>query len=82
MSLPSLDAVFFVDQPPEFEYRDGLFHLVTTVGQYRFERVMRPHVFMLALRRAAEAARKHRMGGAVVIPFEREDDSEDAAAAH
>jgi hypothetical protein len=82
MPFRSLEACFYVQEPPEIEYRDGMFHLTTVVGEYRFERVMRPHVFMLALRRAAEAARKHRMGGAVVIPFEREDDSEDAAATH
>jgi hypothetical protein len=78
--LPKLDASFFVDEPPEIDYRHGLFHITQTIGDYRFERVMRAHVFLLTLRRAAEAARKHRLGGAVVIPFERSD--EDAAAAH
>lgn len=66
--MPSIDGVFFTDEPPEFEYRDGLFHITQAIGNCRFERVMRPHVFMLTLRRAAEAASKH-YGTAEVIDF-------------
>ena len=81
--LNKLDACFFVDQPPDNEYVDGLFHIVQQIGEYRFERVMRPTVFLLSLRRSAEAARKHRLGGAAIIPFERPDDAaEETAASH
>jgi hypothetical protein len=77
---PAVEASFYVTEPPEIEYIDGMFHVTQTVGNYRFERVMRPHVFMLGLRRAAEAARKHRLGGADIIPFQRELD--EAANSH
>ena len=69
----TIEACFFVEQPPEFDYRDGLFHIVQTVGNYRFERVMAPHVFMRTLRRAAECARKHKFGGADIIPFRKDE---------
>lgn len=58
-----------VEEAPEIEYRNGLFHVIQRIGERRFERVMRPHIFLLGLRRAAEAARKHRFAGAEIIPF-------------
>jgi hypothetical protein len=79
--MPPSDACYYVTDPPEFDYIDGLFHIRQRLDGRIVERVMRPHVFLLALRRAAEVARAHRMGGAVVIPFAREDD-EEAAASH
>jgi hypothetical protein len=75
-----VEACFFIEQPPEFEYRNGLFHVTQTVGGYRFERVMRPHIFMLALRRAAECAKAHKFGGAEIIDFPGKD--EVVAAGH
>jgi hypothetical protein len=78
------EAVSYIVEPPEFEYRDGHFHIRQRFSESCvIERVMAPHVFMLSLRRAAEAAREHRLGGAVIIPFERpEDTGEETAAAH
>ena len=69
MSLPSFDACFYSEEPPQFDYRHGLFHITTQQGGIRIERVMRPHVFILGLRRAAECARKHVFGGAEIIDF-------------
>lgn len=68
------ESCFFVEEPPEFDFRSGLFHISQTVGGHRIERVMRPSVFMVALRKAAECARKHRFAGATVIPFERPEE--------
>lgn len=65
----TIEACFFVEEPPEFEYRNGMFHIVQVVGDYRFERAMAPSVFMLALRRAAECAREHKFGGADILDF-------------
>jgi hypothetical protein len=72
-----LDAVFFCEEPPEIEYRSGNFHVVQTIGQYRFERVIPPHTFLKALRRANAAVRAWQ-GGAEVISFPTPD-SEEAA---
>lgn len=69
-----IEACYFVDEPPEIDYRDGLFHIVQQIGGCRCERVMRPYVYMVSLRRAAEAARKHRFGSAEILPFRTEFD--------
>ena len=58
-----------VEDAPEIEYRNGLFHIIQRIGEHRLERVMRPHIFLLGLRRATMAARQHRFGGAEIIPF-------------
>jgi hypothetical protein len=80
MPLRSLEACFFIEEPPEFDYRDGLFHVRQTVGDMVFERVMRPHVFILSLKRAADAAGQHFRGGAEIIDLAKR--LEDRAAAH
>lgn len=64
-----LEACFYVDEAPEFEHRDGLFHITQTIGGYRFERVMRPHVFMQLINKAIECAREHHAGAAKIIDF-------------
>ena len=64
-----MGQVLFVEETPEFEYRNGLFHVVRRLGEERIERVMSPHVFMRALRKAAECAREHRFAGATILPF-------------
>jgi hypothetical protein len=64
--LPNLEAIFYIDQPPTFEFRNGLFHICQTVGNYRFERVMPPHVFMATVKAAVEAARLYRRADNVV----------------
>jgi hypothetical protein len=68
MPLRNLDAVVFVDEPPEFTYEHGLFHIRQQISETTFiERVMRPAVFMQTIARAVEAARKHRLGSAEII---------------
>lgn len=69
--MPALDPCYFVEEAPEFDYRGGLFHITQQIGNETFERVMSPHIFMVALRKAAEVAKKHRFGSAEVIDFER-----------
>lgn len=74
MPPKSPDACFYVTEPPEFDYREGLFHITVEVGGLRTERVCKPHVFMLGLRRAAECAKKHKFGGADILPFTRAEE--------
>lgn len=74
----ALDACFYIEEPPEIEYRRGLFHVTQIIGGHRVERVMHPYVFMVGLRRAAEAARKHKFGGAKIIPFTRDEEAASA----
>src|SRR5690348_3138279 len=79
-SMPfSLAASFFVEEPPEITYEHGLFHVRQTIGGYCFERVMQPKVFMLSLKRAADAAGQHFRGGAEIIDLAKK--LEDRAAA-
>jgi len=76
MSYRNLDAIMYVTEPPEIEYRHGLFFLRQRFSEtFTIERVMSPHVFMLGLRLAAEAAHKHKFGGAEIIRFPAEEDS-------
>lgn len=79
MPLPALDASFFVEEPPEFEFHDGLFHITTKIGGCRFERVMRPSVFFEAIAKAVDTSRKYRGRGAVVSIVPR--DKHQAASA-
>lgn len=74
MAPEQWEATFFVEEPPEFEYRDGLFRITQVVGSIRVERVMSPHVYMRAVRRAVECARQHKFGGAEVIEFPKQSD--------
>ena len=77
----NLDARFFVEEPPDIEYRDGLFFVCQTIGDYRFERVMRPGVYMAALKHAADVAGEHFKGGAEVISLAKRLE-ERAASGH
>ena len=70
----SLDACFFVDEIPDIIYEDGLFHIVQTVGNYRFERVMRPAIFFATIAKAVEVSRQHRLRSNVVSIVPRHDD--------
>ena len=75
--LHDFDAVLFISEPPEFDYIGGLFHIRQKVGaDCVIERVMRPHVYMQSVRRAVEAARKHRFGGAEIIDFPQGEEAE------
>jgi hypothetical protein len=53
-----LDACFYVDEPPDLEYRNGLFHITQQVGSYRFTRVMRPHTFLQTVRKFSAVAKQ------------------------
>jgi len=64
-----LDASFYVEEPPEVEYRDGLFFIVQMVGGYRFERVMRPATFARTVWKFEQALSQFR-GNAKVIPVD------------
>jgi hypothetical protein len=77
----SLDACFFVEEPPEIELRDGLFYLTTVIGNYRFERVMRPHTFARALWRGEQALSAFR-SGSNVVQFGPKAPPEEVAAGH
>jgi hypothetical protein len=77
----SLEAVFYVEDPPEIEFRDGLFHLATTIGGMRFERVMLPHVFAKSIWRGEQALRLFR-SGANVVELRAKVPDEDCPAAH
>jgi hypothetical protein len=80
--MPLPDVCYFISDPPEFEYRGGMFHVTQRFGDnLSIERVMSPHLFMLALKRAAECAKKHRFGGAEIIDFPANKD-EAASAGH
>lgn len=69
--MPDPDgACFYVTDPPDVDYIDGLFHVTRTIGGKRCEIVMRPHPFMVTLRRFAECASKHKFGGAEIIPVD------------
>lgn len=54
--MRNIDSIMFVEEPPEFEYRSGLFHIRQRVSpNCVLERVMRPHVMFRAFQRAAQA---------------------------
>ena len=70
MPLPNLEVAAFITEPPEFTYENGLFHIRQRYGaDCVIERVMPPNVFMLALKRAADAASLHFKSGAEVFSF-------------
>lgn len=70
MPFRSLNVAAFVEEPPEITYREGLFHVVQRYSDdCVIERVMSPAVFMLALKRAADAASLHFKSGAEVFSF-------------
>ena len=67
MSLRDLDAVFFVQQQPHVELRDGLFHVCYEIGKSaRLEVVLRPSIFLKALRAANIASDRFHEGASVV----------------
>jgi hypothetical protein len=78
---PQLDASFFVDEPPDIELRDGLFFIIQTVGNYRFERVMRPSTFARAVWRGEQALSAFR-SGSNVVEFKAKVPPEEIAAEH
>jgi hypothetical protein len=81
MPLSQLDAIFFVEEPPEIELRDGLFRLSTCIGGYRFERVMLPSTFARAVWRAEQALALFR-NGKNVVELKAKVPPEELAASH
>ena len=81
MPFRNFEMSAWIREPPEFTYESGLFHITQKYSDgLTIERVMSPHIFMLALRRAAECARLHKFGGAQIIDFPVQD--EESAASH
>lgn len=62
----SLEASFFVSEPPEISFVGGLFHVVENVGGERIERVYQPSTFARAIWRAEQALALFRHGANVV----------------
>jgi hypothetical protein len=62
----SLEISFFVSEPPEITYRDGLFFVAANIGGERIERVFTPHAFARAVWRAEQALALFRSGQNVV----------------
>jgi hypothetical protein len=78
--MPLPDVCYFISEPPQFEYRGGMFHVTQRFSDnLKIERVMSPHLFMLALRRAAECAKRHKFGGAQIIDFPKTEDEASTA---
>lgn len=63
------DAAYFVEDGPEFELRNGLFHIIYRSGEDRLEVVLPPSAFFRGLRRAAEAGRGFHFAAAEVVEF-------------
>lgn len=60
------DACFYVKEPPTYEFIDGMFHAHQAIGDYRFERVMSPHVFRRLVRAANEALALYEQGSNII----------------
>lgn len=78
----SLEAVFYVEEPPEIELRGGMFHVSQIIGGMRFERVMLPHVFAVSIWRAEQALALFRKGANVVELRAKAPDEDLPVAAH
>lgn len=76
-----IEACFFVTEPPDIQYRDGMFHIVQVIGNYRFERCMLPATFMQTVVRFVEAARQHRVKRGLLFDLPRLVEDEEAHAA-
>jgi hypothetical protein len=55
-SQHDFEGVFYVKRIPEIVFEDGMFHICHSIGTAKFEFVMRPNVFLRALRRSNELA--------------------------
>ena len=50
------DATIFIEQPPEIEFREGLFFVTDRIGELVIRRCFTPHTFMKMVRRGQKAA--------------------------
>lgn len=73
--MPFPDAVLFVEEPPVFFYRAGMFHIVQRLGETTIERAMQPNVFLKAFQRAAKCIQDSAASGADVLPFVAKDEA-------
>lgn len=62
----SSKASYLIEEPPEFELRDGLFYVRQTIGDETYERVMRPSTFARLVWRGEQALALFRSGANVV----------------
>jgi hypothetical protein len=69
MGLPL--PVPLIEEPPEFEFRNGIFYVVWNDGD---RKAYRPSTFFATLAAMAQAAREYRVGGAEVIPIKAPPD--------
>jgi hypothetical protein len=65
--VADLEARYFCEEAPEFDYRKGMFHVVQIVGGRRVVRVMPPETFFETIRRAVEISRRHKRAKLVAI---------------
>ena len=81
MSDRMLDAIIFVESPPEIELRDGLFFLRFQFGtSAQIERVMLPSTFAKFMWRGQQALALFRSGANVVQLGPKVPDEEIPAA--
>jgi hypothetical protein len=68
----TLDAVFFVKEPPIVSFADGLFYVTFAVGSAsRFELVMAPNTFLRMRRAGGDAAAAFHAGSHKVVALPR-----------
>lgn len=61
MSFQAVDAIIYVEGPPEIDFRGGMFHIIQRLSPTCcIERVMRPSTFFESIAAAVAASRKYR----------------------
>jgi hypothetical protein len=74
------DAIIFCQEPPEFELRDGMVHILQRMGKNtQTERIMRPSTFLKALRAANRLADEFHAGERNVVAIRRPRRSKEPA---
>jgi hypothetical protein len=66
-----VDAVFYVQKDPSVRIEDGLFHVCYDTGKIHAEFVMRPTVFLKALKAANRLSDEFHESSARVVPLKR-----------
>jgi len=77
----SLDAIVYVQDPPEIEIRDGLVFMRFQFGGMVFDRCMLPSTFAKFMWRGDQALRMFR-NGANVVELKTKVPDEELPAAH
>jgi hypothetical protein len=60
-------AAVLVEEPPEFEFRNGLFYVCCPLTGVC--RAYRPHTFFKTIAKMVEVGRSYRMASAEVVPL-------------